>query len=190
MAMQQGAQPGAAAAATAEPAPGQVKAVVRGRVDVAIRTLMESYTTLIDAAAAAPRSETAVNDYALRVHAAAMSRAADELLRIAGEVGGAQAVSEDSSCLDDLASKRLLHLRSLEATSAELLAQGAGGPGWPLAASSAVTPDASEALAQAAPVRAGQQKRLFPPWMGDEAFHSGQGVVTVPGQDEQREEAA
>mmetsp|Transcript_59316 Transcript_59316/g.165610 ORF Transcript_59316/g.165610 Transcript_59316/m.165610 type:complete len:107 (-) Transcript_59316:77-397(-) len=72
------------------------RALVYERIDVAIRGMMEGYMSVIEAAKVSSRNDMAVNSYSMLVRTAAMSRAAEELLRIAGEVGCALALVEEA----------------------------------------------------------------------------------------------
>eukprot|EP00927_Polykrikos_kofoidii_P012834 TRINITY_DN15568_c0_g1_i1.p1 TRINITY_DN15568_c0_g1~~TRINITY_DN15568_c0_g1_i1.p1 ORF type:complete len:282 (-),score=105.27 TRINITY_DN15568_c0_g1_i1:66-911(-) len=59
------------------------------RIDDATRAMMEGYLSVIEGAKTVSRCDAALGSYSLLVRTAAMARAADELLRLAGEVGGA-----------------------------------------------------------------------------------------------------
>eukprot|EP00747_Dinoflagellata_sp_TGD_P111214 gnl/TRDRNA2_/TRDRNA2_171169_c0_seq1.p1 gnl/TRDRNA2_/TRDRNA2_171169_c0~~gnl/TRDRNA2_/TRDRNA2_171169_c0_seq1.p1 ORF type:complete len:164 (-),score=32.06 gnl/TRDRNA2_/TRDRNA2_171169_c0_seq1:641-1132(-) len=109
----------------AEPQPGLTRSVARGRLDAAVRTMLEGYGAIVEAARVAPRGEMAVGDYALRVHAAAMARAADELLKLAGEVGSSRVVTDFGARLAELEAVRACHLEDVCSTAAALQQIGA-----------------------------------------------------------------
>ena len=81
-------------AAAPEVAPSRTKALARERVDAAVRSMMEGYAAIAEAAKISPPGEMAISSYAFSSHAAAMARAADQLLSVAGAVGSMAAVAE------------------------------------------------------------------------------------------------
>ncbi|CAL1169034.1 unnamed protein product [Cladocopium goreaui] len=64
---------------------------LRRRVDAAVKTMMEGYIAAVEAAKASSESDRAVNHYVQCCYTAAMARAAEDLLRLAGELSVARA---------------------------------------------------------------------------------------------------
>mmetsp|Transcript_8781 Transcript_8781/g.16701 ORF Transcript_8781/g.16701 Transcript_8781/m.16701 type:complete len:206 (+) Transcript_8781:34-651(+) len=166
---------------------GLSKAAAKDRVDNAIRSMLQGYAAIIEAAKVAPRAEMATNAYGLRVKAAAMSRAAEDLLRVAGQVGGTKAITSQSSSDGQQQQQRNKHLRNANDISAKLQQLGATGHGWPLRTSLPAVGMADDSQSKAVFQATSQEnrsvtrRRLLPPWMSNEAFSQGQGPVTVGG---------
>eukprot|EP00434_Breviolum_minutum_P013377 symbB.v1.2.011786.t1/scaffold798.1/size257095/7 len=66
---------------------------LRRRVDSAVKTMMEGYIATVEAAKASSESDRAVNHYVQCCYTAAMARASEELIRLAGELSVAKAVA-------------------------------------------------------------------------------------------------
>eukprot|EP00929_Paragymnodinium_shiwhaense_P104908 TRINITY_DN6972_c0_g1_i3.p1 TRINITY_DN6972_c0_g1~~TRINITY_DN6972_c0_g1_i3.p1 ORF type:complete len:101 (-),score=28.11 TRINITY_DN6972_c0_g1_i3:156-458(-) len=71
-----------------------VKADLFERIDEALRTMMESYAGIIEGTKATSSTTVAVGGHSLLVSSAAMTRASEDLMRIAGEVGCGLALAE------------------------------------------------------------------------------------------------
>eukprot|EP00435_Cladocopium_sp_Y103_P054490 s1205_g17.t1 len=71
----------------------EIQRQLRRRVDAAVKTMMEGYIAAVEAAKASSESDRAVNHYVQCCYTAAMARAAEDLLRLAGELSVARAAS-------------------------------------------------------------------------------------------------
>merc|ERR1711963_204918 len=99
-----------------------------------------------------------------------MARAADELLRIAGEMGSTRAASEPDSAglrFKEVTHQRAVHEASLKTTRVILKSLGVDTPAWPLPASAALeeAADAHIKAETAEPMSKKPRTRALPPWM-------------------------
>eukprot|EP00930_Biecheleria_cincta_P017411 TRINITY_DN13855_c0_g2_i1.p1 TRINITY_DN13855_c0_g2~~TRINITY_DN13855_c0_g2_i1.p1 ORF type:complete len:242 (-),score=69.61 TRINITY_DN13855_c0_g2_i1:142-792(-) len=110
----------------------------RQRIDAAVSTLMEGYASIIEAAKAGTRCEMAVNAYAASANTAAMARAADELVRIAGELSSARIANDVKARTEELAAERDALERQIDEASTGVAqvfdkSTSASAAGWLLA---------------------------------------------------------
>ncbi|CAE7741128.1 Wdr65 [Symbiodinium pilosum] len=100
--------------------------------------MMEGYAAAVEACKVGSPSERAVNAYVQSTYTAAMARAADELRRIAGELGVARG---EEGCLDRLRKHRQDLEQELEALEKDLATVSAASEaGWMLSSACAEEP--------------------------------------------------
>ncbi|CAK0804145.1 unnamed protein product [Prorocentrum cordatum] len=157
----------------AAPPPGLLKARLRERTDAALRAVAEAYAVAVEAARVGSPGEAAAGGCALAVHRATMARAADDLLRIAGEVGCVGAAARAPAAAAEAEGQRLLHLQEERAALAHLRERGAGGPLWPALPAAAAARAGAEAAKRPRRAPGEPPGRLLPAWAGAEMFQQG-----------------
>eukprot|EP00933_Yihiella_yeosuensis_P073641 TRINITY_DN82355_c0_g1_i1.p1 TRINITY_DN82355_c0_g1~~TRINITY_DN82355_c0_g1_i1.p1 ORF type:complete len:235 (+),score=57.49 TRINITY_DN82355_c0_g1_i1:62-766(+) len=151
----------------------------RERVDSSVRAMMEGFASIIEAAKSGSRAEVAVNEYAYRANLAAMARAAEDLERLAGEIGSAQAATDLKGRQSELSQQQHLQQKVLDAASNELasVSRSSGFPdgAWLVARKDdSLPPPFTKASAGTSSQQSdGAQQKRFVPYWGQETFRQG-----------------